>query len=160
MPEQVHLCRDVSLLGQLALFDLKLELVDFVPDSLFALSPGFDHAALLNDREFFADLLVHLFPDRFDTLSDCLVSEHVHGLFIDLSVQLLQLGVVRHLSINVLSERRAVNLQSLAHGSLAFLLADVGPGGLDAGHVALVDCKGVGLAELEKRLSCDEPAIE
>ena len=76
-------------MGQLALLDLKLELVDFVSDSLFAFSPGFDHASLLNDREFFADLLVHLFTDRFDTIADCLVSEHVHGLFIDLSVQLL-----------------------------------------------------------------------
>ena len=137
-----------------------MKLVNFVPDSILTFSLGFDHTALFNHREFFTDFFAHLLPDCFDTVADCLVIKHVHGLFKYLSVKLFQLGVVRHLSVNVLGERRAVNLQRLAHGSFALLLADVGPGRLDARHAALVDCVSVGLAEFEKSLSSDEPAIE
>ena len=77
-------------------------------------------------------------------------------------MHLLQLRVVWHLctAAQKLRNLLAIKLDSLLLRPHRLILANVGPGGLDAGHTTRVDGLRVSFAQLEESFTCDEPLVE
>lgn len=105
-----------------------MELVELIPHCRVASALGLDDAVLLRNLELLLDLGLDLLTNQFDAFANRLLRENLERSRVDLSVELLQLKVVWHLVTDPLGQSRAVELEGLAHGTLALLLADVGPG--------------------------------